>query len=208
MGLLNGHLHNYLTETPEKNLDVINGLFTNDFIGVDVVIIRSQQGCGGTHLLQQIGKELINENKTVCCISGEKFVNIIKKEKEALEVYLHKYSYFLVDDLDYLLNHIDCLCWLKSFLENYIEKGGRFIFSHTLNKTVDEWLLHIGKYKATEITSTYPSVEILKQIALEQLPTWIVDKHFDEVYGRSSCTREFLGILISYDARYKLGLTI
>ena len=209
MSLLNGHLHNYLTETPEKNLVVINDLFRNDFSDVDMVIISSQQGCGGTHLLQLIGKQLIKENNSVCCVSGENLVRIFLSEKEALEQYLKQQSYFLVDDLYYLKHHLDCFVWLKLFLKTFILNGGRFIFTNTdTNLSSDDWLKEIGKHKMIEITSTYPSVEILKQIALEQLPTWLVDKHFDEVYGRSSCTRELLGILITYEARYKLGLTI
>ena len=209
MGLLNVHLDNYLTETPEKNLDVINDLFRNEFSDVDMVIISSQQGCGGTHLLQLIGKQLIKENKSVCCVSGENLVRIFLSEKEALEQYLKQQSYFLIDDLYYLKHHLDCFGWLKLFLKPFILNGGRFIFTNTdTNLSADDWLKEIGKYKTTEITSTYPSVEILRCIAEQQLSSWLVSKHFEEVYRRSNCTREFLGLLISYEAKYKLGLPI
>tara|TARA_R110002072_G_scaffold288828_2_gene455126 strand:- start:6915 stop:7541 length:627 start_codon:yes stop_codon:yes gene_type:complete len=207
MSLLDGYLDNYVTKTPENNLDIINDLFKNDFSDVEVVIIHSQQGCGGTHLLRHIGKELIARNKNVYCISGEKLMKAFSNEREAVEEFLHKQSYLLVDDLSFLINHLDCLKWLNSFLKSFTLNGGRFIFTNTgTGLTTNDWLVHIGKYKVTEITSTYPSAETLRQIAMEQLPIRVVSKHFDEACKSSNSIREMLSILVTYDANYKLGI--
>lgn len=176
-----------------------------------VIIVKSQQGCGGTYLMNTIANQLKDEGNLVCYLLVEQLSNSVKKDADRFVRHLLNQSVVVVDDLDYLIrrNELTCMKWLRNLLHEFIGGGGRFMFSHTsIEMTVDDWLLQIGEFKATEISSTYPSVEILKQIALEQLPNWLVDKHFDEVYGRSSCTRELLGILISYDARYKLGLPI
>lgn len=176
-----------------------------------VIIVKSQQGCGGTYLMNTIANQLKDEGNLVCYLLAEQLSNSVKKDADRFARLLLNQSVVVVDDLDYLIrrNNLTCMKWLKNFLHEFIGGGGRFMFSHTsLNITVDDWLLHIGKYKATEITSTYPSVEILRSIAEQELPSWFVSKHFEEVYKRSNSTRELLGILITYDARYKLGLTI
>ena len=176
-----------------------------------VIIVKSQQGCGGTYLMNTIASQLKDEGNLVCYLLAEQLSNCVKKEPDRFARHLLNQSVVVVDDLDFLIrrNELTCMKWLKNFLHEFIGGGGRFMFSHTsLNITVDDWFLHIGKYKTTEITSTYPSVEILRCIAEQQLPSWIVSKHFEEVHGRSNCTRELLGILISYEARYKLGLPI
>ncbi len=207
-GLLGSPLNNYISETPELNLKIIEQLFLSDFSKVDVVIIKSQQGCGGTHLLRQIGNQLIDNDKSVFCVSAMKLCKAILNDRKKITGHLLKQSYILVDDLDFLFRSDDNarVDWLKSFLETYLKLGGKFIFSHTSqNLSKKNLSLFFGNYRTVELESNYPSYEMLESIALQYVPDNIVSEYSKEAYQVATSTRTFLNQLISINARKVLS---
>lgn len=175
----------------------------------NVTIIKSQQGNGGTYMMNAIAKQLEGEGNLVCYLLAEQLSNSVKKDADRFARHLLNQSVVVVDDLDYLIrrNDLACMKWLKNLLHEFIGGGGRFMFSHTsIEMTVDDWLLQIGEFKATEIICSYPPFKTLNLIGKQYVPDYILNAHSEEAYRLSNNTRGFLNILISYKAKNQLAL--
>ena len=171
----------------------------------DITIIKSQQGCGGTHLLKTIHGQLIQQRESVLYLLAESLCD----NQKVLFNNLKGKSFLLIDDLDYLIRRNDnaCLSWLKSFLKKFIGGGGKFVFSHTSqNLTANVVSKYIGNYSINEINCNYPSLKILKAIALQYVSVNVLNEYSEEAYKLSNNIRGVLNVLITYKAKDQLGL--
>lgn len=103
-------------------------LFENQFQTVDCVIINSEVGIGGTHLLYAMYKKIGEDN----FYNGEDFGHLIKGQKEVFEtLMLHKYLF--IDDFHALYKNEKLDDSLFHFLKEFIEKGGKLFIKSNNN---------------------------------------------------------------------------
>jgi hypothetical protein len=197
----------------QANIAKVDELLQSDFAETDVLVIRSDQGCGGTHLLTGIAHALENLEKRLIYTSSywlRENTRVVLKRKEFVDN-LNTSSYLLIDDFsDY--SGVGRMTagpegkWLGDAIIDFISSGGKVICTHAdTDHKHSELLQFLSDFNISEVYLKYPSFEAVEKIAFAEHSPEIVSRYnIKELYEKCTSVRECEGMLISLHAREQL----
>lgn len=202
----------------QSNIAKVDELLQCDFAGTDVLVIRSDQGCGGTHLLNGIAHVLESPEKKLTYLDPDRIKKNplgdnsgLESERKEFLGYLRTCSYLLIDDFP-ALSLVKKITvgpkgkWLGDAMIDFISSGGKLICTHAdTDYKHSELLQFLSDFSISEVYLKYPSFEAVQKMAFAEPSPEIVSRYnIKELYEKCSSVREYEGMLISLHAREQL----
>jgi chromosomal replication initiation ATPase DnaA len=199
-----GRLEDFVEGQPVKIVHTIQDFFS-DASEANVLLIRSDIGNGGTHLLSGAANHLLDNGKVIMCMPSEVLRRDSLAIKNELRQYLLDCSFACIDYVDYLMKCPDTYRDVCSTLNSFLSEGGKIILQSSKNLNDTDISEFLNARKIAQVTSEFPSLDMLKIIARQHVVPEVVQDFAEEALAKSeNSVRVFLGILIAEDARRKL----
>ena len=199
-----GKLDEFCADEPEQTIRPILD-FLNSATDANVLLIRSDIGNGGTHLLSGAANELLDRGEVIMCMSSEMVLRHAVVMPEEIRRYVANCSFVCIDFFDHLLNRPDPMREVCSMLNLFLSEGGKIILQSSKNIQANDILHYLRARKLVQITSDFPSFETLKRISLRHVDEAVVRDMAEAAFAKSqNSVRVFLGQMIAEDARRKL----
>ncbi|MBL4586420.1 MAG: hypothetical protein JKX84_05105 [Flavobacteriales bacterium] len=187
-------LENFIAENPESSIEKVVWFVTAQN-QKKVLVIKSDIGNGGTHLLKGLGKELLSRKVGVVLLNGAEILDAYES-KANFERYLATCEYCLIGTLSYARFKTNDWNWLQGILVNFIQNGGKIGFTERMDMTVKRASNVFETSKILEVCLHYPSQNILRQIVKNVIPDNIIKLYSDEAFLRSSTVSEYCAHLV------------
>lgn len=202
----------------QANIAKVDELLKADFLGTDVLVIRSDQGCGGSHLLYGVAHALESPKKKLICLSSEWIKDNLLSDSSGIELerkgfleYLNTSSYLLIDDFSAygLVEKITMGQegkWLGDALIDFISSGGKLICTHADTDHKHSELLHfLVNFNIWEVYLKRPGIDVLEKIVRIYFSSEVVARNCsNELYEKCSSVRDCVNILSCLAANQKL----
>lgn len=199
-----GRLEEFCADHPEKTIQPVLD-FLNGETDANVLLIRSDIGNGGTHLLSGAANELLDRGEVIMCMSSEMVLRHAVVMPEEIRRYVANCSFVCIDFFDHLLNRPDPMKEVCSMLNLFLSEGGKIILQSSKSIEANDILRYLRARKLVQVTSDFPSFETLKRISLQHVDEAVVLDIAEAAYAKSqNSVRVFLGQMIAEDARRKL----
>jgi chromosomal replication initiation ATPase DnaA len=199
-----GKLEEFCADHPEKTVQPILD-FLNDPGDSNVLLIRSDIGNGGTHLLSSAANLLLDRGEIIMCVSSEKVLLHVVNMQEEMRRYMAKCTFVCIDYFDYLLGHSETLKEVCSMLNQFLSDGGKVILQSSKRMEATDIMRYLNARSVVQVTTDFPTLETLKRIALQHVEPAVVEDLADTAFATTeNSVRLFLGIMISEDAKRKL----
>jgi chromosomal replication initiation ATPase DnaA len=199
-----GRLEDFVESQTDKIVHTIQD-FLNDASDANVLLIRSDIGNGGTHLLSGAANHLLDKGEVIMCMSSEILRRDSRAIKNELRHYLLDCSFACIDYVDYLMKCPDTFREVCSMLNSFLSKGGKIILQSSKNLNDTDITEFLNARKIVQVNCEFPSLDTLKIIALQHVVPEVVQDFAEEALAKSeNSVRVFLGFLIAEDARRKL----
>jgi len=199
-----GKLDEFCADQPEKTIQPVLD-FLNGETDANVLLIRSDIGNGGTHLLSGAANELLDRGEVIMCMSSEMVLRHAVVMPEEIRRYVANCSFVCIDFFDHLLNRPDPMREVCSMLNLFLSEGGKIILQSSKNLEANDILHYLRARKLVQVTTDFPSFETLKRISLQHVDEAVVREIAEAAYSKSqNSVRVFLGQMIAEDARRKL----
>ena len=197
-------LDNFYTSTVQEKQELLSRIHKN----VQCVVIVSEVGMGGTHLLAGIYKELKDE---AASIDYEKLLNKHKKEG-ITSLNLQGYKYLFLNDWHAFYNKCEAYLSLVEFIENEIEQfvcnGGKVFMKINPLETTDMLETYIMFFSTHKIKLDKVELPILKKMLegmFQQICVKLTNKIEDQLLGAEySSYRHFQSSCIVWMASHKV----
>jgi len=197
-------LDNFYTSTLEKKQELLSMIHKN----VQCIVIVSEVGMGGTHLLAGIYKELKAETTS---IDYEKLLNKHKKEG-VKKLNLKRFKYLFLDDWHAFYNKCEAYLSFVEFIENelrqFVLNGGKLFMKVNPLHTTTQLNLFVNHFSNQEIKLDKVEPVVLKKILEDmfqqmgfELNRDVEVKILSEEYA---CYRHFQGRCITWMAYNKV----
>ncbi len=199
-----GRLDDFVEDQPDKIVHTVKDFLT-DASDANVLLIRSDIGNGGTHLLSGAANHLLDNGKVIMSLSSETLLRDMLDIKYELGHYLTECSFVCIDYADYLMNRPNTFREVCSMLNSFLSMGGKIILQSSKNLNDNDILEFVRARKVVQVTSVFPSLHTLKIIAGQHVAPEVVIDFAEEAFVKSeNSVRVFLGYLIAEDSRRKL----
>jgi chromosomal replication initiation ATPase DnaA len=199
-----GRLEDFVEGQPDKIVHTVED-FLSDASEANVLLIRSDIGNGGTHLLSGAANHLLDKGEVIMCMTSEILRRDLLAIKDELRQYLLDCSFACIDYVDYLMKCPDTFREVCSMLNSFLSKGGKIIVQSSKNLNDTDISEFLNARKIIQVTCEFPSLDTLKIIALQHVTPEVVQDFAEEALAKSeNSVRVFLGFLIAEDARRKL----
>lgn len=199
-----GRLEEFCADHPEKTIQPVLD-FLNGETDANVLLIRSDIGNGGTHLLSGAANELLDRGEVIMCMSSEMVLRHAVVMPEEIRRYVANCSFVCIDFFDHLLNRPDPMKEVCSMLNLFLSEGGKILLQSSKSIEANDILRYLRARKLVQVTSDFPSFETLKRISLQHVDEAVVLDIAEAAYAKSqNSVRVFLGQMIAEDARRKL----
>ena len=162
----------YISSLNKRSSDLMEECVYENFRNFDILVIKEsiRAGNGSTHLLEIIESELMRLNYRVLATPS-------------FNMYTYpKLSYSMIDNYDYILMNgfyiyeiEKSLADFKNMIEDYLNRGGRIIFTTGIEYTQGSFL---KKAKEIVLQTCYPSYQAMRKIVYSHM------KEFIEVFER------------------------
>jgi hypothetical protein len=204
-----------IDEQSQINIRSVHQLLESGFSDTDVLIIQSQRGCGSSHLMWGMAKELKSNKADLAYFVPDEFylvpqhakteeqrLVVLEEKRTALLNKLDNCSYLLLDDFlggRIFANMIDNpKHWFRVILNNYILSGGKIICAHSDDDKIDCDFQEVLKgFCICHISLGFPSKIALEKSAQPHFPIELIQKYGQEVYCRSTSIRMYHALLTS-----------
>lgn len=200
----------------QTNISIVNNLLAADFIGTDVLIIRSKLGCGATHLLSGVTHELESRETKLFNLNHEWLARHLlteraeESERQEIMAELNVGSYLVIDHVtSYDLIRIISVKpgkWLGDAILSFLSSGGKLICAHHDNDENQADLLRfLSSFSVAEVYLNYPSFEVAQNIAMAEFDPDFVSRYSSkELYGKCSSVREYENLLVTLLAKEQI----
>ncbi|MFM2228532.1 MAG: Bacterial dnaA protein, partial [Bacteroidota bacterium] len=190
-----GRLEDFVEGQPEK-IDHTVEDFLSDASEANVLLIRSDIGNGGTHLLSGAANHLLDKGEVIMCMTSEILRRDLLAIKDELRQYLLDCSFACIDYVDYLMKCPDTFREVCSMLNSFLSKGGKIIVQSSKNLNDTDISEFLNARKIIQVTCEFPSLDTLKIIALQHVTPEVVQDFAEEALAKSeNSVRVFLGFL-------------
>lgn len=201
-----GKLEEFCADHPEQTVQPILD-FINGSEDANVLLIRSDIGNGGTHLLSGAANALLDRGEVILCMSSEMVLRHAVIMPEEIRRYIGNCSFVCIDYFDHLLNRPDPMKEVCSMLNLFLSEGGKIILQSSKSIDANGISRYLRARKLVQVTSEFPSFETLKKISLQHVNASVVEDLAESVFAKSeNSVRVVLGQMIAEDARRKLKL--
>jgi hypothetical protein len=199
-----GRLEDFVEGQTDKIVHTVKD-FLSDASEANVLLIRSDIGNGGTHLLSGAANHLLDKGEVIMCMSSEILRRDLPAIKDELRQYLLDCSFACIDYVDYLTKRPDTFREVCSMLNSFLSMGGKIILQSSKNLNFNDILVFMEASKIVQLTSEFPSLDALSMIALQHVTPEVVKDLAEEAFVNSeNSVRVFLGYLIAEDSRRKI----
>jgi len=182
-------LSNFFSDNPEEDVEKVK-LFISDQDPGKVLIIRGEPGNGKAHLLGGLASELFMNNIKIALLVKNQVINFTKNDIIGFKQYLQDCKFCLFDHLDSMIDYSGTFNWLKIVITDFINNGGKFVFSTCKDITQKDCLKYFKTTSIIEVNTSYPTLKTLKLIGKQCIATNIVDKYANEAFSKSSSIRD------------------
>jgi chromosomal replication initiation ATPase DnaA len=201
-----GLLSDFFSDTPAMDVEIVNG-FLHEESATQVLLIRSEMGNGGTHLLSGAANVLLERGEVIACLSSEMLVRNMLIMADELRKYVMGCTHLCIDYIDHTASRPDAFAKLQLLLQDYLQAGGRIIVSSSTEWTIQRLKQFLGPVSVVQVTTHYPDLPTLKKIGATNVSEQLVEELADKIYAEGdSCVRTFIGKLIAVDARRSMNL--
>ena len=199
-----GRLEEFCADHPEKTIQPVLD-FLNGETDANVLLIRSDIGNGGTHLLSGAANELLDRGEVIMCMSSEMVLRHALIMPDEMRRYMANCSFVCIDYFDHLLNRPDPMKEVCSMLNLFLSEGGKIILQSSKGMQSADILRYLRARNLVQVTSEFPSFEMLKKISLQHVSTAVVEDLAEAAFAKSeNSVRVFLGQMIAEGARRSL----
>ena len=199
-----GKLEEFCADHPELTVKPILG-FLNDPGDSNVLLIRSDIGNGGTHLLSSAANLLLDRGEVIMCVSSEMVLRHVVNLQAEMCRYMANCTFVCIDYFDYLRGRSEPLNEVCSMLNQFLSDGGKVILQSSKGIEATDIMRYLNAPNVVQVTTDFPSLETLKRIALQHVEPAVVEDLADTAFATTeNSVRLFLGIMISEDAKRKL----
>ena len=181
-------LEGFFSDNPKEDVEIVKH-FISEQCSVDILLIRSDNGNGGSHLFVGAGNELLKNDIKIALPGTAPYYGFTnsKYNKDRFEKSLQDCSFCLIEYLDNIIEHpplhpnsSPSFSWLQEILTGFIKRGGRIIFSASKEITSKQISQYFKTDSVIEANTSYPSLETLKLIGKKVYSVEFVEKYANQ----------------------------
>lgn len=195
-----GTFAGYVSEHPEletrRALDFISGMDE-----ARLLVIQSESGNGGTHLLSAIGNELQDKQVPFVSLSNGKTDELFRDYRRELAEALEGSSFFLLDYFPYYLHNIRMFVALMGELHGFLKAGKKVVIQTDFSLSLSEISLYFPDTTLTTIHCPFLSPPKLRELALHHVSSQTVDQFLPAAMAVRASNR----VVVSYLVGVEMG---
>lgn len=190
-----GTFAGYVSEHPElesqRALDFISGKDE-----AQLLVIQSESGNGGTHLLSAIGNELLVRKIPFVSLSNGRTDELFHNSRTELAEALNESSFFLLDYFPYYLNNMQMFVALMGELNSFLKAGKKVVIQTDFSLSFSEITLYFPGITLTSIHCPFLSPPKLRELALLHVSPHTVNNFFDAAMAVATSNRGVVSYLV------------